>query len=93
MKGDISGFQEFPVDPNVRKPEMEWRTKALLMGEKEPKMLPTSQVADVDMRAFLEPLDRAGYREVLSQTIQDISGLEAYGKTLALDRLKEALGQ
>ena len=93
IKGDISGFQEFPMNPNLRKSPMEWRTKGLLLGQKEAQMLPTSQVADVDMRVFLEPLDRAGYREVLSQTIQDIEALDAFGKTLALDRLRESLGQ
>ena len=94
IKGDISGFQEVPVEGATRRdPQTEWRTNAKLMDGKVPQLIPTAQVADVNMRMFLEPLDNGAYREVMASVVADVLTMEEYGKTLRLDRLMEFLNQ
>ena len=92
LKGDISGFQEMPA-PDLGRNATQWSTKGLLMGEKEPKMLPTAQIADVDMRLFLESVEKGAYREVLTSVLSEIEELQGMGQTLALDRLTSSDGQ
>lgn len=92
VKGDPKGFAEMPVvDAPRGAPKTEWKVNVNLMNEKAPQLVPSAQIADVNLRPFLEPLDRGAYREVLGQTIKDILALDALGKTLALDRLSAAV--
>ena len=92
IKGDISGFQEVPRENRQRwETPTEWRVNGVLLGKTESQLLPSAQVADVDMRPFLEPLDRGAHREVLVSTIVEIQALAEFGKTLNLRALLDDL--
>ena len=92
VKGEITAFQQVPRENRQRwETPTEWRVSGVLLGKTESQLLPSAQVADVDMRPFLEPLDRGAHREVLVNTIVEIQALAEFGKTLNLRALSEGL--